>query len=145
MKNLSKKMTALTVLLLAFNVSLWAQKTDLTINVSGFKSNKGIALIYVFNSKKGFPSEEALKVVKCKINGGKCMTTLTELSLGEYAISVLHDENSNNKIDTNFFGIPKEGTGVSNNPNNDGPPLYSDAKFSLVAKSKPINIIINNL
>jgi uncharacterized protein (DUF2141 family) len=29
---------------------------------------------------------------------------------------VLHDENSNNKMDTNAIGIPLEGYGVTNNP-----------------------------
>ena len=29
---------------------------------------------------------------------------------------VLHDENSNNKFDRIFVGIPKEGYGVTNNP-----------------------------
>jgi uncharacterized protein (DUF2141 family) len=30
---------------------------------------------------------------------------------GKYAIAVIHDENCNGKLDTNMFGIPKEGYG----------------------------------
>jgi len=33
---------------------------------------------------------------------------------GTYAIACYHDENDNGKLDTNFLGIPKEGTGASN-------------------------------
>jgi uncharacterized protein (DUF2141 family) len=35
---------------------------------------------------------------------------------GRYGVVVIHDENSNMKLDRSFFGIPKEGFGFSNNP-----------------------------
>jgi uncharacterized protein (DUF2141 family) len=35
---------------------------------------------------------------------------------GRYGVVVIHDENSNMKLDRNFFGIPKEGFGFANNP-----------------------------
>lgn len=43
--------------------------------------------------------------------------TLTFLTRpGIYAVAVHHDANTNGKMDTNFFGIPKEGYGISNDP-----------------------------
>ena len=36
------------------------------------------------------------------------------LDSGTYGISVLDDENVNNRMDYNFIGIPKEGFGFSN-------------------------------
>ena len=51
---------------------------------------------------------------------------------GIYAISLYEDKNMNSKLDTNFFGIPNEGIGISNDaPSTFGPPLWSDAKFLL--------------
>ena len=51
---------------------------------------------------------------------------------GEFAISLYHDENNNGKLDTGWFGIPKEGYGCSNDAKgNMGPPKYEDAKFQL--------------
>ena len=35
--------------------------------------------------------------------------------IGEYAITLYHDENGNEKLDKNVFGIPKERYGFSNN------------------------------
>jgi uncharacterized protein (DUF2141 family) len=35
---------------------------------------------------------------------------------GTYALVVLHDENMNGKLDTNWLGVPKEGYGFSNDP-----------------------------
>ena len=59
---------------------------------------------------------------------------------GTYAIAVVHDENDNKKMDTNFFGIPKEGYGVSNNKYPKmSEPSFDDAKFSL-KEDKEISI-----
>ncbi len=61
---------------------------------------------------------------------------------GEYAISVFHDENKNGKMDSNFFGIPKEGVGASNDAKGQlGPPHDKDAKFNFTGNTQ--SIIIN--
>jgi len=54
------------------------------------------------------------------------------LPYGNYAVSVLHDENSNGKMEKNFFGIPKEGFAFSNNyaPKIKAP-SFTDAMISL--------------
>ncbi|WP_356595400.1 DUF2141 domain-containing protein [Pseudomonas oryzihabitans] len=39
-----------------------------------------------------------------------------ELPPGRYAVSVIHDSNSNSQLDTNFIGMPTEQYGYSNNP-----------------------------
>lgn len=39
-----------------------------------------------------------------------------ELPPGRYAVSVIHDSNSNSTLDTNFIGMPTEQYGYSNNP-----------------------------
>jgi uncharacterized protein (DUF2141 family) len=33
----------------------------------------------------------------------------SDIKPGNYAIAVIHDENRNGELDTNMFGIPKEG------------------------------------
>lgn len=44
----------------------------------------------------------------------------------------MNDENRNGKIDSNFFGIPKEGVGASNNPKMKFcSPLFEDLSFQL--------------
>ena len=60
-----------------------------------------------------------------------------------YAISVIYDENNNNELDTNLFGIPSEGVGTSNNPSTRfGPPNYEDAAFLLPRGSKKLDLEI---
>jgi uncharacterized protein (DUF2141 family) len=55
-----------------------------------------------------------------------------ELPEGEYAISLYHDVNDNNTLDTGLFGIPTEGYGFSNNVKGlMGAPSFEKSKFSL--------------
>jgi uncharacterized protein (DUF2141 family) len=55
-----------------------------------------------------------------------------ELEPGNYAVSVHHDDNDNDKMDTNFIGIPKEPIGLSNGAvAKFGPPKYKDAVFTV--------------
>lgn len=51
-----------------------------------------------------------------------------DIPAGQYAIGVFHDVNANNSLDTNFFGVPKEQYGFSNNATgNFGPPSFDAA------------------
>ena len=58
------------------------------------------------------------------------------LKKGVYAIKVLVDNNDNGKIDLNFFGIPKEQFGFSNNVRGIlGVPKFEKASFKLNSNS----------
>jgi uncharacterized protein (DUF2141 family) len=58
----------------------------------------------------------------------------TDVAPGTYAIAMVHDENANNKMDTGFMGLPKEGFGFSRNPAIImGPPKFSGASFAVGA------------
>lgn len=53
------------------------------------------------------------------------------LTSGSYALSIIHDENGNGKLDT-FVKIPREGYGFSGNPPmRFGPPKFGEASFTL--------------
>jgi uncharacterized protein (DUF2141 family) len=58
------------------------------------------------------------------------VVVIDSLEFGEYAIRIFHDENENEKIDTNIFGIPTEDYGYSNDASSwFGPPSWEKAKF----------------
>lgn len=55
-----------------------------------------------------------------------------EVPPGIWAAQAFHDENRNDKIDTNLLGIPTEGLGFSNDARfRFGPPAFADAAFQL--------------
>lgn len=89
----------------------------LQIHIDGFRDNKGTAGGVVFNSPAGWPDDRSKAILQGGFPIAANQATQTfQVPPGRYAVAVIHDENSNMKLDRNFFGIPKEGFGFSNNP-----------------------------
>lgn len=134
------------IIILLFSSLVFSQTGKIVVQIIGFKNNKGIARIVLFDQKKGFPSEHIYGLVSKSvfIDSSFITVALDSLFYGEYALSVLHDENNNGKMDTNFLGIPKEGYGVSNNVNPKmHAPRFDDALFSLRKPLKKVEIILH--
>ncbi len=110
---------------------IYSQNVSLTVNVTGFKNNKGKVIVGVYNNEGNFLK----KVVFGKsgsITEKKAQVVFENVPAGTYAVSLFHDENDNNKLDSNFMGIPKEDYAASNDAKGFmGPPKYKDAKFEL--------------
>jgi uncharacterized protein (DUF2141 family) len=139
-----KKLILVISFLIGIILSSSSQEKEsftLTIEISGLKSNKGTVITGIYNSQIGFLKKQYKSDV-AKIKNKKATIVFKNLTVGEYAVSFIHDENKNNKMDTNFFGIPIEDYGCSNNAKGFmGPPKYQDAKF-LLTRSKTIQIKI---
>jgi len=138
-----KKIILTIVILITGILSSNAQEEtfNLTVNVAGLNSDNGTLLIGIYNTKESF-LKKPLKSDIIKIISKKAIVTFKNIPKGVYAVSFVHDENNNKKMDTNSFGIPKEDFGCSNNATGFmGPPKYEDAKFQL-AENKTINIKI---
>ena len=125
----------ITLLLFTINVSMsFAQEKEthtITVNISGMKNDKGKVYVALYNSEKSFLKEE-VKGDIVQINNKKAVVIFKNMKKGVYAISVFHDANNNKKMDTNFFGIPKEPIGCSNGAKGFmGPPKYKKAKFTV--------------
>ncbi|WP_296386440.1 DUF2141 domain-containing protein [Winogradskyella sp.] len=112
------------------------EKYNITITVEETDSNDGKMLLALYNSETNF-LETSYKGTKSDIVNNMCTITFKNVPEGTYAVSIFHDENNNEKLDTNFFGIPKEDYGCSNNAKGFmGPPKWEDAKFQLKANKK---------
>lgn len=87
------------------------------VHIDGFRNQKGNAGVTVFKSPNGWPENNNRSFFHTgnPFTGDKTTVEL-QLPAGRYAIAVLHDENSNHKLDRNLIGWPKEGFGFSNNP-----------------------------
>jgi uncharacterized protein (DUF2141 family) len=58
--------------------------------------------------------------------------SFTDLAEGTYALKVLHDINSNGKMDINAAGLPQDGYGFSNNVGMYGVPPFDAASFEVL-------------
>ena len=112
----------------------------------GFENNTGKARLLLFTDtqKEFFPSEQDSALIKriLPIENNQVVFELDSIPYGDYAISVHHDENDDDKINSNWLGIPKEGLGASNDAKGSfGPPSFEKAKITL---NKPkMSITIN--
>lgn len=113
----------------------------LDVDVSGVHNARGRIGCLLFKSDKGFPDEAARAARRTWVpaeSGKTAVCTFQGLPAGDYAVAVMHDENSNGELDTNFFGAPTEGFGFSNGaqPGMVSPPAYSKARIRLTAAAR---------
>lgn len=123
-------------------------RKTLEITVTGIANQDGLILLSLFDSEDGFPGEreKAITSLEKKITNDKVSFVIKDLPAGNYAVSLIHDENNNKKLDTNFVGIPKEGYGASNNLKKMfRAPRFEEASFVLDEDPKKIEIEINYL
>ncbi|MEL6918468.1 MAG: DUF2141 domain-containing protein [Bacteroidota bacterium] len=133
-------------LLFAMQLPAEAIKTGtIFIDFSGIEKREGYIQINIFNNAKGFPNAEQsmVKTLQIKVEKENNTVQIPDFPFGEYAISCYHDANGNKKLDTNFFGIPKEKVGASNNPPSGSIPSYIDAKFVLNSDRLTLSIQLN--
>lgn len=107
----------LSLLAAASVVSPSAFARDVGVLVSGIDSDKGEIVCSLYKGGKGFPHDDGDVVQTARYPALPPMLTCTfrGVEAGRYAVSVIHDENANGKIDKNFMGFSKEPWGVTNN------------------------------
>jgi len=111
-------MKILVILLLVITITPFAAAQDLTISIEGIKPGQGGKLfVGVYDAEGTFAKVgEEVKGAYIEISDQKAATVeIKDLPTGTYSVSVFHDKNRNDKLDTGWLGIPKEGYGFSNN------------------------------
>jgi len=118
-----------------------ASAGELTVTITDIRESQGSIMVSVVDSDAGWNSK-AKPVAAQKVAAAKGEMTLKfgDLPAGQYAVQVMHDQNDNNKLDTNFLGIPSEGYGFSNNPNVMRRAHYDEARFDVGSEAKGITI-----
>jgi len=130
--------------------SLTAQTKDtetVTVRVTGARNTKGKIGVTLFQDAQGFPDDKSKAIrqqsVEIDPNTLSAQVTFKDVPRGTFAVSVLHDENGNGRMDKNFVGMPKEGYGASNNPKKKKrAPTFDEAKFSLNDADQTIEIAL---
>lgn len=122
-------------------LSFASDRGDLIVKVVNMRNNNGVVRVSLFTSEKGFPSgyEYAHKAQTVEIKLDTLQIVFSDVKFGRYAVAVVHDENENNKVDTNFFGVPREGFAVSNNVEPKiRAPRFQEAVFKFNQSSSPL-------
>jgi len=135
-KRMRRVARAVALLLLPVPVIAFAQRPfpGIHVQILDIRNSTGTIDCALFESPAGFPTEflrSAMNVMVLKIRETRARCHFEDIPPGTYAIAVIHDENMNGKLDTNFFGIPTEGYGFSRDATAVfGAPSFSAARFA---------------
>lgn len=119
----------------------------LRFEIVGLRNLKGAVLCALHDKAEAYPDKAKLAARTAQTlvdDDKKAVCEFAGLAPGDYALSVIHDENNNKQMDTNFIGMPQEGVGASRNAKGFmGPPKFQDAKvrYEGVRMVMKVNIV----
>lgn len=105
--------------------------STILVEVRRLRSDRGHVLGALFGSADGWGIEgRQVAVCRSRIVHARAYCPLEDLPAGSYGFAFMHDENDNERMDTNFLGLPDEGFGFSNDaPVSFGPPSFDAVRF----------------
>ena len=115
----------------------------LTVRVSQLRSNDGQVGCTLYSSARGFPTDASAASQRrwCAIGNKTSTCAFDPIAAGTYAVACFHDENKNGKVDTGLFGIPTEGTVVSNHAKGFmAPPSFEKARFAFSGAATTLDL-----
>ncbi len=123
-------------------VAASASTEVLTVDLSGLRNARGTLFLCLSANPKHFPdcskdpAARTLTVATAKAG----RPVFQGVAAGTYALSIMHDENGNAKLDTTM-GLPREGFGFSRNPVvRFGPPKFKDVRFAKPAGAHSVAV-----
>lgn len=116
------------------------------VEILGIRNNIGAVACALFESPEGFPTEFvrfATNLMMVKVRAAKATCGFEDISPGRYALAVIHDENRDGELATNWMGIPQEGYGFSNDAKGIvGAPSFEAASFPYDGQSLQMTITL---
>lgn len=117
-------------------------RIDLEVVVGDVSSNRGDVRIAVFSETDAALFPDRLPPLKQSVaaTGQPITFYFHNLAAGRYAVLAFHDENSNEILDRNPFGIPKEPWGVTGKRSFGRTPRHAESTFALDGEHRKITI-----
>lgn len=117
------------------------------VKILNIRNSTGAVACALFESPAGFPTEflhSATNIMMIKIKDAQARCDFEDIPPGRYALAVIHDENMNGKLDTNWLGAPTEGYGFSNDAKAFlSAPSFSAASFLYDGRNVDMTISLN--
>jgi len=135
-------MRTILFLSMALAASAIGAQNKLTVVVDGIEKSNGKVLVAVYDSINFLKQPLYYGMARVKPGEEEVTVVIENIAAGKYAVSVFHDENDNNKLDTGAYGIPIEKYGFSNNARGKmGPPVFQDCMIN-IEEDTEINITV---
>lgn len=106
--------------------------TTLDLAFDSARNTRGMIRICLTSNPRHFPDCSGDATARTlSVPAAQSGARFTGLAAGTYAVSVIHDENSNGRMDMTLM-MPREGFGFSRNPRlGMGPPRFQAAAFTV--------------
>jgi uncharacterized protein (DUF2141 family) len=121
-----------------------ALAADIRVRIDGLHSDKGNVVVALFNKPDEFPDgDHSIRHAKIAASLQPITIVFRDLPPGTYAVGAYHDENANNRFDTNFIGYPIEGYALSRGVRAIiSRPRFIDASFVVGPEGKGVRLHI---
>lgn len=122
----------------------WAQEdtqtgVTLTITLENVLNDQG-DILAALHTQDTFMKGPGTSNYKGEAHQGQMTFTFNNVTPGTYGISVLHDLNSNLRMDYQSNGMPSEPYGMSGNDMSVGPPRFKAVSFEVGSADQDIAI-----
>ncbi len=103
------------------------------VKILDIRNSTGAVACALFESPEGFPTEFlrfATNITMIKIRDTQARCNFLDIPPGTYALAVVHDENMDGKLGTNWLGVPTEGYAFSSGAKASmSAPSFEEASF----------------
>ncbi len=110
---------------------------DVSVMVDGLRNDRGLVRACLTTNATMFPNckdDPQARKLEVRAATGQVLLDFGRVPPGTYAFALIHDENSNGRIDTALL-VPREGFGFSRDAKvRFGPPRFSAAAFPVGAE-----------
>ncbi len=133
----------------SFPAMAFAQSSCAGIHVQilDIRNSDGAVACALFEAPEGFPKKFlkfATNIMMIKIQDTQARCNFLDIAPGTYALAVIHDENMNGELDTNWLGVPKEGYGFSSDAEASmSAPSFEAASFQYDGQELDLTITLN--
>ena len=122
-------------------VSAGASAATVQVKIDGVNSAKGVLQVALCD-EAAYPKDCRLTAT-VPARAGSVTVDVPNVPSGTWAALAYHDENSNKKLDANFFGKPTEGYGFSNGATAMfSAPKFKEAAFSVGEGTVPATVTL---
>ncbi|MFI9652657.1 DUF2141 domain-containing protein [Guyparkeria halopsychrophila] len=117
------------------------------VTILDIRNSTGKVACALFESSEGFPKEfvkSATNIGMLEIKDTRARCHFLDIPAGRYALAVIHDENLDGELATNWLGVPTEGYGFSNDVTATlSAPSFEDARFEYDGRDLDMTISLN--
>jgi uncharacterized protein (DUF2141 family) len=117
------------------------------VKILDIKNSAGVVACALFETSEGFPTEflrSATNVIMTKVQDAQARCDFVDIPPGTYALAVIHDENMDGELGTNWMGVPTEGYGFSDDATASmTAPSFEAARFTYEGENLDLTISLN--